>query len=104
MYREKKINKKDISFVCVPIKIGKEVIGALSVDLLYEETQTVQPQAEIVIGKVARKAEKVAWLTGYSREEVTQKEKLKSRWARLEALVGTEKRIALIAKDLVDHF
>lgn len=33
----KRIDKKDISFICVPIKIGREVIGALSVDLLYEE-------------------------------------------------------------------
>ncbi|MBU0974384.1 type I restriction endonuclease subunit R [Patescibacteria group bacterium] len=37
-------------------------------------------------------------------EEVERKEKLKSRWARLEALVGSEKRIKLVAKDLVDHF
>ncbi len=37
-------------------------------------------------------------------EEVERKEKLKSRWARLEAMVGSEKRIRLVAKDLVDHF
>jgi Nif-specific regulatory protein len=33
----KKINKKEISFVCVPIKIGKEVIGAFSADLAYDK-------------------------------------------------------------------
>jgi len=38
------------------------------------------------------------------REEVDLKEKLKSKWARLEALVGAENRINLIAADLVDHF
>jgi type I restriction enzyme R subunit len=38
------------------------------------------------------------------REEVDRKEQLKSRWARLEALVGTEKRINLIARDIVTHF
>jgi type I restriction enzyme R subunit len=37
-------------------------------------------------------------------EEVDKKEKLKSRWAQLEAMVGTEHRLELIAKDLVDHF
>lgn len=37
-------------------------------------------------------------------EEVEKKEKLKSRWARLEAMIGSEKRIALIAKDVVEHF
>src|SRR5205085_2742797 len=37
-------------------------------------------------------------------EEVAHKEKLKSKWAQLEALVGTEKRLKLIAQDLVNHF
>ena len=37
-------------------------------------------------------------------EEVAKKEKLKSKWARLEAMVGSDKRIKLIAKDVVDHF
>lgn len=37
-------------------------------------------------------------------EEQTVKEKLKSKWARLEAMVGSEKRIRLIAKDIVDHW
>ncbi|MFY9268618.1 MAG: type I restriction endonuclease subunit R [Candidatus Manganitrophaceae bacterium] len=37
-------------------------------------------------------------------EEVERKEKLKSRWAQLEAVVGSENRIKLIARDLVDHF
>ena len=37
-------------------------------------------------------------------EEAEHKEKLKSKWAALEALVGTDKRIQLIARDIVDHF
>ncbi len=37
-------------------------------------------------------------------EEVDRREKLKSKWARLEALVGAEKRVKLIAADLVAHF
>ena len=37
-------------------------------------------------------------------EELTKKEKLKTKWAALEALVGDPKRIALIASDLVAHF
>lgn len=37
-------------------------------------------------------------------EEETRKEKLKSKWAALEALVGDPKRVALIAADLVAHF
>ena len=37
-------------------------------------------------------------------EEVEHKEKLKSRWAQLEALVGADHRVDLIAADLVEHF
>jgi type I restriction enzyme R subunit len=37
-------------------------------------------------------------------EEVERKEKLKSRWAQIEAIVGAEKRLALVARDLVEHF
>jgi type I restriction enzyme R subunit len=37
-------------------------------------------------------------------EEVERKEKLKTKWARLEALVGSEKRIKNVAEDIVKHF
>ena len=37
-------------------------------------------------------------------EEIERKERLKTKWAQLEALVGTEKRLKLIAQDIVAHF
>jgi type I restriction enzyme R subunit len=37
-------------------------------------------------------------------EEASLKEKIKSKWAALEALVGTEKRLSIVAADLIDHF
>ena len=37
-------------------------------------------------------------------EEVERKEKLKSKWAQLEAVVGSDKRLALVAQDIVEHF
>jgi type I restriction enzyme R subunit len=37
-------------------------------------------------------------------EEEESKAKLKRQWAALEAVVGAEKRLALIARDLVEHF
>jgi len=37
-------------------------------------------------------------------EEPTSKEKLKTKWGALEAMVGNPKRIAIIAADLVTHF
>ena len=37
-------------------------------------------------------------------EEVERKEKLKTRWAQLEAVVGTGQRLKLVASDIVAHF
>ncbi len=37
-------------------------------------------------------------------EELSDRQKLKSKWARLEAIVGNERRLRLIAKDIVEHF
>ena len=37
-------------------------------------------------------------------EEVERKEKLKTKWAQLEAVVGAERRLEVIARDIVDHF
>ena len=33
-----------------------------------------------------------------------RRERLKTRWAQLEAVVGTEKRLSIVAQDIVDHF
>jgi len=37
-------------------------------------------------------------------EEVERKERLKSKWAQFEAIVGAEKRLRLVARDIVEHF
>jgi type I restriction enzyme R subunit len=37
-------------------------------------------------------------------EEVERKERLKSKWAQLEAIVGAEKRLKLLAEDIIAHF
>ena len=37
-------------------------------------------------------------------EEVERKEKLKSKWAQLEAIVGSEKRLNLVSQDIVSHY
>jgi type I restriction enzyme R subunit len=36
-------------------------------------------------------------------ESLTEAEKLKAKWANIEALVGSEKRLKQVARDLVDH-
>ncbi|MDE2903677.1 MAG: type I restriction endonuclease subunit R [Chloroflexota bacterium] len=37
-------------------------------------------------------------------EEIERKEKLKTKWAQLEAVVGAEQRVSQIAEDIVAHF
>ncbi len=37
-------------------------------------------------------------------EEVAQQERLKTKWAQLEAIVGAEQRVKLVARDIVNHF
>ena len=37
-------------------------------------------------------------------EEVERREKLKTKWAQLEAVVGAENRVKLVARDIIEHF
>ena len=37
-------------------------------------------------------------------EEISRKERLKTRWAQLEAVIGTDERLGQIAEDIVAHF
>jgi Nif-specific regulatory protein len=44
----KHVNKKDISFICVPIKMGSEVIGALSADRLFDESTSFNEDVRLM--------------------------------------------------------
>ncbi|WP_418502499.1 type I restriction endonuclease subunit R [Flagellimonas sp.] len=37
-------------------------------------------------------------------EELTETQKAKAKWTQLEALIGSEKRIATVANDIIQHF
>ena len=37
-------------------------------------------------------------------EEIARKERLKTKWAQMEAIIGTPKRLKLLAQDIVSHF
>ena len=58
------------------------------IELLDEERPKIDPEFEEVT----------------EGEEESEKQRLKTKWARLEAMVGTGKRIGLVAEDLVEHF
>jgi Nif-specific regulatory protein len=44
----KNLRKKDISFICVPIKLGSEVIGALSADRLFSDRIALQEDLRLL--------------------------------------------------------
>ena len=110
-------NASFIGFTGTPIELTDKNTRAIFGDYvdIYDVGQSVEDKATVPIYYEARLA-KIA-LNENERpkidpqfeeltegEEVERKEKLKSKWARLEALVGAPKRISLIARDVIDHF
>jgi Nif-specific regulatory protein len=83
----KNADTKDISFVCVPIKIGLEVIGAISIDLLY----TPDPlDYEVCILTIA--AVSISQVVRLHQVMYEEMEALKAENSRLQALLSTELR------------
>jgi type I restriction enzyme R subunit len=79
--------------------IQRAVIDGATVPIYYESRLAKLKMKESERPKIDSEFEEAT-----EGEEVERKEKLKSRWAQLEAVVGSENRIKLIARDLVDHF
>jgi Nif-specific regulatory protein len=44
----KSLRKKDISFICVPVKIGQETMGALSCDRLFDENVSLEEDMHLL--------------------------------------------------------
>ena len=79
--------------------IQRAVIDGATVPIYYESRLAKLELKESEIPRIDPRFEEVT-----EGEEVERKEKLKSKWAQLEAVVGSENRLKLIAQDLVDHF
>jgi len=79
--------------------IQRAVFDGATVPIYYESRLAKLELQESERPKIDPKFEEVT-----EGEEVDRKEKLKSKWAQLEAVVGSENRIQLIARDLVQHF
>lgn len=82
---------------------------------VYDLTQAVEDQATVKVFYEARLArvelpDEVRTRLDEEFDEVTElaetdtRERLKTRWARVEAIVGAEKRIAEVAQDIVQHW
>ncbi len=106
-----------IGFTGTPIELEDKSTRAVFGDYVsvYDIQRAVQDGATVPIYYESRLAklnlkDDLKELLDEEFDEVTEgqedssKEKLKSKWAALEAVVGEQKRIKLIAKDLVAHF
>ncbi len=79
--------------------IQRAVVDGATVPIYYESRL-----AKLVLKESERPKIDPEFEEATEGEEVQRKEKLKSRWAQLEAVVGSENRIRLVARDLVEHF
>jgi len=110
-------NASFIGFTGTPIELTDKNTRAVFGDYIsvYDVQQAVEDGATVPIyyeSRLARldlvEAEKPTIDPEFEEvtegEEVQKREKLKTKWAQLEAVVGSEKRINLVAKDIVEHF
>jgi len=65
-----RIDKSTISFICVPIKDGREVVGALSVDRVFEGSSPLNEDVRLLTVISTLIAQKVAMLEKINRERV----------------------------------
>ncbi len=79
--------------------IQRAVEDGATVPIYYESRLAKFDLPEELKPKIEEEFEEVT-----EGEEIERKEKLKTKWAQLEAIVGTEKRLRLIAQDIVQHF
>jgi type I restriction enzyme R subunit len=106
-----------IGFTATPLEKADRSTPAVFGDYIdvYDVYQAIEDKATVPIyyeGRLAKlelnEAERPKVDPEF--EEITEdelervREDLKRKWSRLEALVGAEKRVNLLARDIVDHF
>jgi type I restriction enzyme, R subunit len=109
-------NASYIGFTGTPIELADKSTRGIFGDYIdtYDIQQAVEDGATVRIYYEARLAklalaESERPVIDTEFEEITEgeeqqgREKLKTKWAQLEAMVGAEQRIALVARDLVEH-
>ena len=110
-------NASFVGFTGTPIELQDANTRAVFGDYIsiYDIQRSVEDRATVPIyyeGRLAKltldEREKPRIDPGFEEategEEIERKEKLKTKWAQLEAVVGSEKRVRQIAEDIVTHF
>ncbi len=96
------LRKKDISFICVPIRLGNEVIGALSVDRLFDESVAFEEDVRLlsIIASLIAQAMRLRQMALEDRrrlleENLRLQEELKDRFHPAN-LIGTSKSMRAV--------
>ena len=110
-------NASFIGFTGTPIELADastravfgDHISVYDIQRAVEDGATVPIYYESRLAKLALdETERPAIDAGFEEvtegEEIDRREKLKTKWAQIEAIVGAEKRVALVARDIVEHF
>jgi type I restriction enzyme, R subunit len=79
--------------------IQRAVADKATVPIYYESRVQKLGLSQSELPKIDKEFEEIT-----EGEELTRKEKLKTKWAALEALVGNPKRVEAVAADLVKHY
>ncbi len=79
--------------------IRQAVEDGATVPIYYESRL-----AKIALDETERPTIDIQFEEATEGEEIERKERLKTKWAQLEAVVGNSKRLRLIAEDIVSHF
>ena len=79
--------------------IQRAVDDEATVPIYYESRL-----AELALDEIERPRIDAGFEEVTEGEEAERREKLKTKWAQLEAVVGAEKRVERIARDIVTHF
>jgi Nif-specific regulatory protein len=94
------LKKGDISFICVPIKNGPNILGALSVDRLFSEEIGLDEDIRLlsIISSMIAQGLKIHQMVEDEKrqlldENITLKEKLRERY-RLYNIVGTSNKMS----------
>ncbi len=96
------LRKKDISFICVPIKLGNEVIGALSADRLFSEEVSLEEDVRLmsIIASMIAQAVRLRQTAQEERqvlleENIRLQEELKDRF-RPSNIIGNSKAMQAV--------
>ena len=93
----KNVNKRDVAFICVPIRIGSEVIGALSADRLHNEGMSLENDVRLltIIASSISQAVRLRQLAQEELEKMREEnrrlhDQLKTRYD-MKTIVGNSK-------------